>query len=133
MKNKVTKEDVKRAVSNVPHVSAAEFNQTKGQKLAGGGNVLTIEPNTGAGPFTITAVEEKVLNKKYKPVMVWTGALEDGTEFSLPAATSFVAKATEAKLAVGERILVWRNDDYRANGKDCESYAINITSRKARG
>jgi hypothetical protein len=128
-KSTVSKSDIKRAVYSGPLIDASAFNSAKGQKVAGGGNVLVLPPNKGAGPFTITAITEKTLHKKYKPVNVWTGADAAGTEWSLPAATSFVQKATEAKLAVGETVLIFRNDDYRANGKDCASYAINITSR----
>jgi hypothetical protein len=125
------KQKAPRALSNVPALTAEAFNKTPGQKVVGGGNVLTIPANTGAGPFIVTHMLERTLDRRYAPVMVHHAALidGDGTEFSMPAATSFVQKAAEAKLAVGDTFLIWRNDDYFARGKDCQSYAINITAR----
>jgi hypothetical protein len=131
-KGKISKDDIKRAVStNAPLIDASAFNQTEGKKITGGGNLLVLAVGTAAGPFTVTDVTEKVLNPKYKPVNVYTTADAQGTEWQMPSATSFVDKADKAALVEGETFLILRNDDYRARGKDCQSYAINITSRKA--
>jgi hypothetical protein len=124
------KKDGARAIStNAPLMDVSAFNSAAGKKITGGGNLLVLAVGTAAGPFEVISVEEKVLNPKYDPVNVYTATSTDGVEWQMPSATSFVDKANKASLAVGETFAILRNADYRANGKDCQSYAINILSR----
>jgi hypothetical protein len=145
--SKITKADLKamaaeaqpptahpdKVYSPTATVTAADFNKAKGKKIAGGANVLLIPENSGAGPFTVTRIERvKVLDKRYGKTTSYHAEDSTGAEYAMPAATSFVAKAAEGELGEGDTFLIWRNPDYKARGKMCQSYAINITKQKAK-
>lgn len=126
---KITKSDIKRAISDVPTFDRAAFAAIKGEKITGGGNVLTIPQESGAGPFTLVSVQSRKLDPRLQAVDVYVAAATDGVEYNMPASTSFVAKAKGANLSVGDTFAVWRDVDYTARKRQCASYAITIISR----
>lgn len=96
--------------------------------ISGGGNVLTMEEGQTTGPWLITAIETRTLDKRYEPVEVLTGECQEQS-FQLPAATSFRDKCAKAKIKVGDVIAITREADYRARGKDCEGYSLLVISQ----
>ena len=127
----ISKEQVK---SGSVFMDASAFRDMKGETFAGL-NILKLEPGKAAGPITIKDI---LLNqklgkdsaaKKRKPVDVYVGDFE-GTQIRLPVAASFVAKAKEAKLKVGDVIAILRGEDYTSQFKTRgASYELKVLSR----
>lgn len=116
-------------------LDASAFGST-GEVFAGL-NILKLEIGQVGGPFTLTKIlrnQELGVStgkKKKKPVDVYV-ADHNKMEIRMPVAASFVGKARDCKLAVGDTFLVRRDPDYTSKeygSKECKSYSINITKR----
>lgn len=135
---KITKEQMK---TGGVFMNVDQFNQLGGETFAGL-NVLKLLPGQAAGPFTLKEIlpnqrlgdEEKGKNKK-KPVDVYVATDAEGTEVRMPVAASFVGKAKDAKLSVGDKFAVMRGENYKTkfDGKNSPprgaSYALKIIER----
>lgn len=112
------------------------FDDASGETFAGL-NVLRLKEGEVGGPFVLKEIlpnQKLGENKKMKPVDVYVGIHEASKlEIRMPAAASFVQKAKDAALGVGDVFLIRRSADYIAKkfGKNnCASYELKITSRK---
>ncbi len=99
-------------------------------------NILKLAPGEGAGPFKLVKILLKQkLGKgaaaaKRKPVDVYVAADASGVEIRMPVAASFVGKATDAGLAVGDTFAVLRTEDYESQFKTKGAgYALRVISR----
>jgi hypothetical protein len=114
-------------------IDSSAFNNEKGELFAGL-NILKLKAGEAAGPFVLKNImlQQKLgKDKKMKPVDVYV-ADHQGLELRMPAAASFIGKAKDSNLSVGDTFLVRRdeNDYVSAFGKrDCASYQIKITAR----
>lgn len=128
---KITKEQIR---TGGVFMDMSSFNQQKGETYAGL-NILKLNPNEAAGPITIKDI---LLNqklgkdgaaKKRKPVDVYVGEHE-GITLRLPVAASFIAKAKEAKLSIGDVIAVARGEDYKSQfNTRGATYLLKVLSR----
>ncbi len=108
----------------------------KGEVLAGL-DILKLNVGEVGGPFVLKKIlPQQSLGggkgKKIKPVDVYVADF-NGREIRMPIAASFVGKAKDAKLAVGDTFLVRRDADYTSKeygNRECKSYSLNITTRK---
>lgn len=116
-------------------LDASAFGQT-GEVLAGL-NILTLAVGEVGGPFVLKKIlKNQTLGagaaaKKRKPVDVYV-AEHNKLEIRMPVSASFVGKAADAKLAVGDTFLVRRDPDYTSKeygSRECKSYSLNITKR----
>lgn len=112
------------------------FQKTQGELFAGL-NILKLKAGEAAGPFILKNIllQQKLgKDKKMKPVDVYV-ADHDGLELRMPAAASFIGKAKDSNLGVGDTFLVYRDEqDYTSNfgKKDCASYQIKVTARASK-
>ncbi len=119
-----------------PKMSAADFQKLGGEQFLGK-SILQLNPGEADGPFTLVEIlKDQNLNapgskKKLAPVDVYVGKNEAGIKVNMPVAASFIAKAQEANLAVGDVFAVLRLDDYtsRAYGTKGKGFALTIISR----
>lgn len=122
-------------------MDADSFNKMGGETFAGL-NVLKLLPGQAAGPFTLKTIllnqklgDDVKGEKKKKPVDVYVAVDAENTEVRMPVAASFVGKAKDANLAVGDVFAVLRGENYKTkfDGKNGEprgaSYALKIISR----
>ena len=116
-------------------VEASEFGKS-GEVMAGL-NILKLEIGQVGGPFTLKKIlANQTLGagkaaKGRKPVDVYV-AEHNKMEIRMPVSASFVGKAKDAKLAVGDTFLVRRDPDYTSKeygSRECKSYSLNITKR----
>lgn len=126
-------------------MDAAAFNNLGGETFAGL-NILKLLPGQAAGPFTLTKIlpnqklgdDDGGKKGKKKPVDVYVAVDDDKTEVRMPVAASFVGKAKDAKLAVGDTFAVMRGENYKTkfDGKNSEprgaSYLLKILSRASK-
>ena len=112
------------------------FDTAKGEKFAGL-NILKLKPGEAAGPFVLVNIlRDQQLGdskKKMKPVDVYVASFGN-QEVRMPVAASFVGKAMDSKLGIGDTFLVKRLEDYtdKKYGRECHAYALNITARANR-
>lgn len=109
----------------------AEINKAKasGRIYSGAGDVLTMEAGQTTGPWKVTEVRrDQKLDPRYGAVDVVVAEHSNGRTMRMPAATSFRDKAKLAGLDVGYVFAVTREDDYTANGKECQGYSIIVIS-----
>ena len=111
-------------------MTAEQFTALTGEKFAGL-RILKLEPNQGAGPFTLKEIlANQDLNqdkkKKMSPVDVYV-ATDAAGEIRMPVAASFVGKARDAKLAPGDSFAVFRTEDYKSKTFKTEAKGYNIT------
>ncbi len=121
------------------YTGASAFGVT-GETYAGL-NILKLEINQVGGPFLLTKILKdqelgssgKGKNKR-KPVDVYVATFNK-LEIRMPVSASFVGKAKDNKLAVGDTFLVRRDPDYTSKeygSRECKSYSLNITKRAAK-
>ena len=109
------------------------FDTAPGEKFAGL-NILKLKPGEAAGPFLLVNIlkDQKLgeKNKKMQPVDVYVATFAH-QEVRMPVAASFVGKAQDSHLAVGDTFLVKRLEDYtdKKYGRECQAFALNITAR----
>lgn len=123
--------------SGTVFIDASAFDSMAGETFAGL-NILKLNPNQAAGPITIKDI---LLNqrlgkdsaaKKRKPVDVYVGE-HNGVQIRLPVAASFVQKAKDAKLTVGDVIAIKRGADYTSQFKTRgASYELKVISRASK-
>ncbi len=116
-------------------MTAADFAAMGGEAYQGL-NILKLQPGEGAGPFKLVKIlPEQKLGKgsaasKRKPVDVYVAADGSGVEIRMPVAASFVGKAKDASLAVGDTFAVLRTEDYESQFKTKGAgYALRVISR----
>lgn len=116
-------------------MDASAFGATG--EVHAGLNILKLEIGQVGGPFTLTKILRNqdlgggTGKKKKKPVDVYV-AEHNKMEIRMPISASFVGKARDTKLAVGDVFLVRRDPDYTSKeygSKECKSYSLNITKR----
>jgi len=127
----ITSEQVK---TGTVIIDSAAFDSMEGETFTGL-NILKLTPGQAAGPITI---KEILLNqklgkdsaaKKRKPVDVYVGEF-NRAQIRLPVAASFVGKAKDAKLKVGDVIAIKRGDDYTSQFKTRgASYELKVLTR----
>ncbi len=120
-------------------VAADVFNNLKGERFAGL-NILKLNPGEAAGPLTLKEILLKQdltpagskRKKKMDPVDVYIATGPDKKiEIRMPIAASFIQKAKDAKLSVGDVFYTRRGDDYVSQFKTRgQSYEITVTQRK---
>jgi hypothetical protein len=127
----VTKEALKKGSVMI---DASSFDELEGETFAGL-NILKLTPGQAAGPITITQIllnqklGKDAASKKRKPVDVYCGQF-NGIQMRLPVAASFVAKAKEANVSVGDVIALKREADYQSQFKTTgASYVLKVISR----
>lgn len=126
----------------VKHASIVASDASKFAALGGevsfGMQIIKLKQGEAAGPFILAKILEKQdctpagAKKKYDPVDVYVGRDTSGFEIRMPIAASFVGKAADLKLAVGDEFHLLRMDDYHSktyNKDDCQSFALAITRR----
>ncbi len=109
------------------------FDSLEGETFAGL-NILRLKEGEADGPFILTEIlknQKLGENKKMKPVDVYV-TTKNKLAVRMPAAASFVSKAKESKLNIGDEFWVKRAEDYIAKkfGKNnCAAYILKITKR----
>ena len=132
----ITKNDLKTAGG----MTAADFSKLTGEKFAGL-RILTLEINEAAGPFRLTNIlrdqelGDQTGKKKMKPVDVYVAIDANDLEVRMPVAASFVGKAKDSNLAIGDTFCVLRAEDYVSKdfGTKGKSYLLTVTARAAKG
>ncbi len=128
----ISKNDLKQ----MGGMTAADFAKLSGEKFAGL-RILTLEVNEAAGPFRLTNIlpdqhlgDEKG-KKKMKPVDVYVAMDSSDMEIRMPVAASFVGKAKDSNLAIGDEFCVMRAEDYTSKdyGTKGKSYLLTVTKR----
>jgi hypothetical protein len=106
--------------------------QDDGGEIFAGCATLGLEPGQVAGPCKIVEIRRGVqLNDKIKNVTDSYIATINRIRYFLPASASFVGKASDAEIQVGDVIAVRRGQDYINTdfNKTCPSYDIAVISR----
>lgn len=119
-------------------MTAADFSKLTGEKFAGL-RILHLEINEAAGPFRLTNIlrdqelGEQTGKKKMKPVDVYVAMDSADMEIRMPVAASFVGKAKDSNLAIGDEFCVLRAEDYISKdfGTKGKSYLLTVTKRSA--
>ncbi len=109
--------------------------ETADGKLFAGLNILKLEIGQAAGPFKLLEIlkdqnlnKKKALKKGEKPnlVDIYVGEF-NGTPVRMPAGASFLMKAKESKLKVGDIFAVKRGNDYKNNfSTDSKSWELKV-------
>jgi hypothetical protein len=128
----ITKDEIKASFI----LPGNAFDDAQGETFAGL-NILRLKEGEVGGPFVLKEIllnQKLGENKKMKPVDVYVATPTAGSpvDIRMPAAASFVGKAKDAKLAVGDTFLVRRSADYIAKkfGKNnCAAYELKVTIR----
>jgi hypothetical protein len=109
-----------------------DFDNLKGESFVGL-NLLDLTVGQADGPFVVNAITEKEFgvgkNKKLLPQYM---CKKGTTPVTMPISASFLTKAKEAKLDVGDTFYIKREKDFTAKdfGTDnCKSYILKVTSR----
>lgn len=134
----ISAEDLKSA-STVPStggfvMSASAFDDVDGEVYAGL-NILKLKEGEAAGPLVLKEIklrQQLGTDKSRKPVDVYIAAFNK-TEMRMPVAASFVQKAKDAKLSIGEVFYLKRSEDYVAKkfGKaKCAAYELKVIRGK---
>lgn len=109
----------------------------KSGEVLAGLNILKLNVGEVAGPFVLKKIllaQKLGTGKgadKRKPVDVYVSEF-NGQEIRMPVSASFVGKAKDANLAVGDTFLVRRDADYTSKeygSRECKSYSLNVTAR----
>ena len=120
------------AKGKVFFMDISSFRTQKGEKLAGL-NIIKLGLNEAAGPLVLARILlNQKLNPKYKETVdVYIATDSEGGEWRAPASASFVTKAKESKLSIGDTFAILRSDDYisKLNSKACQSYELTIMAR----
>lgn len=123
--------------SSVKETSMAAFAALTTEVFFGM-QILKLKIGESAGPFRLNQVLEDQdctpagAKKKFDPVDVYVGKDEQGLEIRMPIAASFIGKAVDSKLALGDEFHVMRLPDYTSKNyskENCQSYALAITKR----
>lgn len=127
----IGKEDMKRGSVMI---AASSFDEIQGETFAGL-NILVLKEGEAAGPIKIVKIlKDQKLGKdtakrKKKPVDVYCGE-HNGVELRLPIAASFIMKAKEAGVAIGDVIAIKRVGDYMSQfNTRGASYVLKVISR----
>lgn len=117
-------------ISNAGIMDAAAFAALQGEKFLGL-NILKLEPNTGAGPFVLSKILPKQDlgggKKKMEPVDVYVAIDANNVEIRMPIAASFIGKAKDSKLSLGDKFAVFRTSDYKSKAFKTEGKGYNLT------
>lgn len=133
-KEKITKADLSGFVTD-----AAAFDNLQGETFAGL-NVLKLAVGQTAGPLVVTRVlrdvpvsrkSKKEKGEKVRNVDKYFATAPNKTEYAMPISASFVLRAREAKLDVGDTFFLRRGKDYKnpAFANKGASYELKITAR----
>ena len=111
---------------------AVDFDNIQGESFVGK-NILSLAIGQADGPFKVVRIEPTEFKKGKDIKTINVVICEKGTtEVRMPIAGSFMSKATEADLKVGDVIYVKRGENFVAKDfgtQDCKSYLIKRTFR----
>lgn len=120
-------------------LDAAAFSGLGGRHFAGL-NIVNVEVGQAAGPFTLIEIlkdqnlqKKKKLKKGEKPNLVDIYIADfNGTTIRMPASASFVMKAKESKLKVGDIFAIKRNQNYKNDfgNESSKSWELKVISSK---
>lgn len=118
-------------------MTAADFAKLGGEVFAGK-RILKLKENEGAGPFIVVEIlKDQDLNgkskKKLAPVTVYVATDADGQRINMPVAAAFLAKADEAKLAVGDEFSVFRTENYTSKTYKTQGFGYMLTITRRAG
>lgn len=122
--------------NNIPGTeSMVDFDGAKGEAFVGL-NLLQLNVNQADGPFRIVEIVTKDFGtaKKPNPLPVYH-TMKGTTPVQMPISASFLTKASEANLAVGDVILVKRGENFKSaefGTENCKSYLLKVTARAPR-
>lgn len=118
-------------ITPAPQNSGVDFDNAQGESFVGL-NLLKIGVGQSDGPFKVTSINKKKFGegsraKELDQIMATKG----NTPYTLPIAASFLARVKDAKLKVGDSILIKRTEDYTSEEgtEGCHSYLIKVTDR----
>ena len=117
-------------------VSASEIKR-EGEVFAGL-NVLKLSPGQAAAGLVIAKIGTQVVKGrgkekgKTREIPSYSATAPDGNEYRLPLNRSFVDKAVEAKVAVGDEITLIAEDEYVSkDGNRGMGFSLIVTARKS--
>lgn len=110
--------------------------QRDGAEVFGGLNVLRLNPGQGAAGLVITKIGTQTVKGrgkekgKTRELPSYSATAPDGVEYRLPLNRSFVDKAVEAKLKVGDTITLICEGEYKSKeGNRGMGYTLLVTAR----
>jgi hypothetical protein len=118
-------------------VSADEVSR-EGEVFAGK-NVLKLAPGQAAAGLVIAKIGTQIVKGrgkekgKTREIPAYTATAPDGNDYGLPLNRSFIDKASDAKLAVGDTVTVVCEGEYVSkDGNRGVGYALIVTGRKGK-
>lgn len=136
-KDKLSKADIEKQIlanagENSVTSQAVDFDSAQGEAFVGL-NLLDLEEGEADGPFVVQEIEQKEFKQGKKvDVLPVFHCMKGTTPVDMPVSASFLTKAEEAKLSVGDTFLVKRGKDYDSKDfgtKNCKSYLLKVTAR----
>lgn len=116
-------------------VEAGTLNREAGEVFSGM-NVLKLQPGQAAQGMVIAKIGIQIVKGrgkekgKKREIPSYAAKAPDGTEYRLPLNRSFVDKAVEAKLAVGDTITLIAEDAYVSkDGNKGMGFSLIVTAR----
>ncbi len=132
MAKKITKSELR---TGGVFIDASAFQKLGGETFAGL-NILKLNPGEAAGPLEITEILfnqdlGSTGKKKKKPVDVYCAKDPAGIAVRLPVAASLTMKLKDAKVGVGDKIAIFRGDDYTSKvyGTKGASFELKVLER----
>lgn len=109
-----------------------DFDSLSGEAFVGL-NLLDLAIGEADGPFILKEIRQEEIGKgKNKKMHDVYHAVKGSTPVQMPLAASFITKAVEADLSVGDTFYVKRANDYVAKeyaGQNCKAYLLKVTAR----
>jgi len=136
-KEKISKADIEKQIianagENPVTSQAVDFDNAEGESFVGL-NLLDLDEGESDGHFVVIGIEEKEFKQGKKTDMLPVYHCKKGTTpVDMPVSASFLTKAEEAALSVGDTFLVKRGKDYDSKDfgtKNCKSYLLKVTAR----
>ena len=136
-KEKISKADIEKQIianagENPVTSQAVDFDNAEGESFVGL-NLLDLDEGESDGHFVVIGIEEKEFKQGKKTDMLPVYHCKKGTTpVDMPVSASFLTKAEEATLSVGDTFLVKRGKDYDSKDfgtKNCKSYLLKVTAR----